>query len=292
MLSVRLARLSVTRPGCRSLGMSSSSLQANNSVDKSNETSSSGSEDVVPRNLNIFGDVEGPSEEEIEAKRRIARMSRRMYNRKFKGVYDATQPSDFEVKQLRKDFVQFGTASGINGGVCWPTKQEMADLHFIDGEFNSTFAQMKERLDASRREEAEQRDAREREIEANLDKLAQWRQEMLQKEDKKKQEELERKAVMEERIREVREYIGYNVDPNDPKFIEVMEMKQAERREAAKEAKKLAKKEKMMQRLMNVNAPTTETADTKTAAQTQEQNPADNKQATEASDEKPVTENK
>lgn len=255
MLSVSLARLHLARPSNRALNAANSRLRACSSVAKTNETADS--QRSSPRPVNILGDAEGLTEEEIEAKRKIARMGRRMYTRKLKGEYFAEHEYEFSVKQLRKDFVAFGAASGINPGVCWPTKKEIDDLQYIEAEFYPTFQQMKEQMEAEQKAEAEQRDAREREIEENLVKLVQWRKEMLDKEEKKRQEEQIKKAEMDERIREVREYIGYNVEPSDPKFIEVMEMKQAERREAIKKAKKQAQKEKMMQRLMQVNVPET-----------------------------------
>ncbi|OQR73586.1 hypothetical protein BIW11_01120 [Tropilaelaps mercedesae] len=247
MLSMRLVRPTITGASCRSFGRTNV-LTA--SANKISETPTSD----TAQPLNIFGEPEGPTEEEITAKRNIARLPKRVYNRKLKGVYMTTAPSDFSTKQLRRDYAEFGKSTGINPGVCWPTKQEMADLHFIDGEFYQTFDQMKERVDARRKEDIERAQAREQEIEANLAKLVVWRKEMLDKEEKKANEELAKKALMDERIREVREYIGYNVEPHDPKFIEVMEMKEQERKAAAKKARKLAKREQIMQRLLNVNS--------------------------------------
>ncbi|XP_022694996.1 growth arrest and DNA damage-inducible proteins-interacting protein 1-like [Varroa jacobsoni] len=256
MLNVRFLRSRIpAAAGCRQLNSGSTSVAPSEQTGEAAPTNKS------TRTLNIFGEPEGLSEEEITARRNIARMSSRMYKRKIKGVYFANQPHDFSVQQLRSDYVTYGAATGINAGVCWPTKKEMADLHFIDSEFHPTFAQMKERLETQKKEAAEAIIAREEAIEGNLAKLASWRKEMLEKEEKMLREEAEKKAIMEERIREVREYIGYNVAPSDPKFIEVMEMKDAERKAAAKEARKLAKKQKMIERLMSVNTSAAEKHD-------------------------------
>ncbi|XP_003747573.2 growth arrest and DNA damage-inducible proteins-interacting protein 1 [Galendromus occidentalis] len=202
---------------------------------------------------NIFADEENVlTEEEIEAKRNIARVTDRFYLRKMKREYTAKFSEDFTIKALRKDYVYFGEQSGINPGVCWPNKEEMADLHYAEEKFFKSFDTLKSELAEKKEAERRARVEREQSIDENLSKLDQWRKEMLAREEKANQEAAKKQAHMDELIREVREHIGYNLSPSDPKFKEVMEMKEAERKKVEKEAKKQLKKQRMMERLLKV----------------------------------------
>lgn len=221
---------------------------------------------------NVFADEENAlTEEQIEEKRDISRMARRMYVRKVKQEYLAEKAYDFSVKSLRKDYVVYGSQTGINPGVCWPNKEDFADKVENERRWFKTFDELKQELDEKRVTERKRMVERDASIEENLSKLAQWRAEMLVKEEKVKQQEAAKKAKLDELIREVREHIGYNLDPSDPKFQEVMEMKETERKKAEREARRAAKKEKMMQRLMTVpkvvdpSAPKVSEAETKPA---------------------------
>jgi len=201
---------------------------------------------------NIFAEEFALTEEDIEKKRDISRMPPRMLTKKVRGEYTAKYDTDFKPKALRRDFVKFGTASGINPGVAWPNKEEIADLHFIDKRFGRKFDVMKQELEAQKAEKVRQFEERENTIEENLKKLSSLRAAMLAREQKAAAIIEQKRLVMEERIREVREHIGYNVAPSDPKFAEVMEMKEAERKAAEREVRREAKKQRMMQRLMSV----------------------------------------
>lgn len=202
---------------------------------------------------NIFAAEETAlTEEDIEKKRNIWRMSERMHTRNIKQEYQGGLGHDSSVKSLRSAYVRFGTKSGINAGVCWPLKEVIVDMQDNERKFFKTFDQLKDELEERRGAEQKAFADREAEIDENLSKLKQWREEMLAREEKVKAQLAQKKAKMNELIREVREHIGYNLDPSDPKFQEVMEMKENERKAAEKEARKLAKKERMMQRLMSV----------------------------------------
>jgi len=196
---------------------------------------------------------QGLSAEQIREIRTIHRIKERMYTRKFKKEYHAQFDNDFKQKQLRKDYVNFGEKSGINGGICWPDKDEIQDLILIEQKFYPKFEEMLKKVKAVKNERAELATKREDEIQENLEKLSVWRKEMLAQDEKKKRVEDAEKAKMDELVREVREYIGYNVEPSDPRFQEVMEMKEQERKLREKEEKKRIKKEKLLAQMMSVH---------------------------------------
>uniref|UniRef100_A0AC34QWX2 Large ribosomal subunit protein mL64 n=1 Tax=Panagrolaimus sp. JU765 TaxID=591449 RepID=A0AC34QWX2_9BILA len=57
-------------------------------------------------------------------------------------------------------------------------------------------------------------------------------------------EKSEQEKVMERRIREIQEYFGYWIDPNDPRFEVMLKQKEAEEKKAEKMAKRAAAEKK------------------------------------------------
>uniref|UniRef100_A0A023FRY2 Large ribosomal subunit protein mL64 n=1 Tax=Amblyomma cajennense TaxID=34607 RepID=A0A023FRY2_AMBCJ len=195
------------------------------------------------------------SKEEIDRKRDVSRLSRRVYARGVKLEYTSpTMEFEYNIPNMRKDYAKFGSATGINPGIMWPSKEELQDLVYIEKKFYPTLQQLFDEDRAKQQAEVEARRLREEEIERNMAKLASARIAMLEREAARKAKADEERLQREQMILEVREYIGYNVEPSDPKFKEVMEMKEEERKKAQKEAKKKAKQEKMLAKLMAVGA--------------------------------------
>lgn len=192
-------------------------------------------------------------EEEIERKRNISRLPERAYVRGIKKQY--TQPKyefEYVMKKMRRDYANFGRSTGINPGIMWPTKDELKEIMYYDKKFNPPLSELLAKEKERQRLAAEEIQKREEEVESNMAKLDAWRIAMLEKEAKKRTKAEEERIKKEQMILEVREYIGYNVDPSDPKFKEVMEMKEEERRKAEKAAKKKAKQERILAKLMAV----------------------------------------
>uniref|UniRef100_A0A1E1XI08 Large ribosomal subunit protein mL64 n=1 Tax=Amblyomma aureolatum TaxID=187763 RepID=A0A1E1XI08_9ACAR len=195
------------------------------------------------------------SKEEIDRKRDVSRLSPRQYARGVKLEYTSpTMDFEYNIKNMRLDYAKFGSATGINPGIMWPSKEELQDMVHIEKKFYPTLQQLFDEDRAKQQAEVEERRLREEEIERNMAKLANARIEMLERETERKAKSEEQRLQREQMILEVREYIGYNVEPSDPKFKEVMEMKEEERKKAQREAKKKAKQEKMLAKLMAVGA--------------------------------------
>ncbi|KAH6936273.1 hypothetical protein HPB50_015203 [Hyalomma asiaticum] len=183
------------------------------------------------------------TKEEIERKRDVSRILPRKYSRGVKLEYTFPElECEYRISYMRKDYAKFGSATGINPGILWPSKEEVQDLSCGT------------KTETSRRPKRKSVRQREEEIEKNMAKLADARIAMLQRDANSKAKAEEERRHREQMILEVREYIGYNVEPSDPKFKEVMAMKEEERKKAQKEARKKAKQEKMLAKLMAVGA--------------------------------------
>ncbi|KAH8025513.1 hypothetical protein HPB51_009453 [Rhipicephalus microplus] len=195
------------------------------------------------------------TKEEIDKKRDVSRIVPRKYSRGVKLEYTFPEfEYEYRISYMRKDYAKFGRATGINPGLMWPSKEELRDLVHIEKKFYPTLQELWDQDRAKHKAETEERRQREEEIEKNMAKLADARIAMLERDVKKKAKAEEERRNREQMILEVREYIGYNVEPSDPKFKEVMAMKEEERKQAAKEARKKAKQEKMLAKLMAVGA--------------------------------------
>ncbi|KAK8766927.1 hypothetical protein V5799_006296 [Amblyomma americanum] len=195
------------------------------------------------------------SKEEIDRKRDVSRLAPRVYARGVKLEYTSpTMEFEYNINNMRKDYARFGSATGINPGIMWPSKEELQDIVYIENKFYPTLQQLFDEDRAKQEAEVEARRLREEEIERNMEKLASARIAMLEREAERTAKADEERLQREQMILEVREYIGYNVEPSDPKFKEVMEMKEEERKKAQKEARKKAKQERMLAKLMAVGA--------------------------------------
>lgn len=199
--------------------------------------------------------VRALTQEEIDRKRDVSRIVPRKYSRGVKLEYTFPEfEYEYRIAFMRKDYAKFGRATGINPGLMWPSKEELQDLVHIENKFYPTLQELWDQDRAKHKAETEARRQREDAVEKNMAKLADARIAMLERDAKKKAKAEEDRRHREQMILEVREYIGYNVEPSDPKFKEVMAMKEEERKQAAKEARKKAKQEKMLAKLMAVGA--------------------------------------
>lgn len=61
-------------------------------------------------------------------------------------------------------------------------------------------------------------------------------------------------------IEEVKRHFGYNVDPKDDRFKELLEKKEKEEKKAMKEARKKAREEKIVNKLLSKGEPESEKA--------------------------------
>ncbi|XP_064480468.1 large ribosomal subunit protein mL64-like [Ornithodoros turicata] len=210
-------------------------------------------------NTTATGAVDAPrkdvqSEEEISQKRNVSRLPLRAYTRGIKKEYpEPKYEYDFTIKAMQRSYAKFGESSGINPGIMWPSKEELQEKIYYEKKFQPTIQELLANEKEKQRLAAEEIRQREEEVERNMAKLDAWREAMLEREEQKRVKAEQERIKKEQLVQEVREYIGYNVDLGDPKFKEVMEMKEEERKKAEKEARKKLKQERVLARLMAVS---------------------------------------
>lgn len=181
-------------------------------------------------------------EREIERKRNKSRLNRTHHN------FLNNKPRPLEdlkttvtLYHSRKQYALYGSASGIDPRICFPTPAELDDKNEYERiKYPLTIPQMMENVRLEKAEKAKLIRERENKIQANLAKLDKWKVELEARVAKKEAEALVAKAKREQLLEDVRQEIGFKIDFKDPRFKALMEKKELD----AKKAKKAEKKKK------------------------------------------------
>lgn len=150
----------------------------------------------------------------------------------------------------RRIWAQYGAKSGINPAIAWPVKEEWEDK--MEYEALAYPDSLQEMVRKSKEEEAAKEKViqeRMNDIEAKMANLEKWKKDIIDKKRKKEQELKAAKQKHDQMIEEVKEYLGYRVDPKDARFKEILEKKELEEKKRAKEAKKKEKQARAIARL-------------------------------------------
>ncbi|XP_013780419.1 growth arrest and DNA damage-inducible proteins-interacting protein 1-like [Limulus polyphemus] len=158
----------------------------------------------------------------------------------------------YSVRNLRKYYAAFGSSSGLNPGIMWPTKAELKDILEHDSVFHPSLQDMLSKVRHQREKEEREKKLREQEIKNNIAKLDALKKDFYQKQAKKAADAQGQKEKKERMIEEVRQFLGYDIDPKDPKFKEMLEKKEKEEKKAEKEARKKEKQDKMLAKLAQI----------------------------------------
>nr|XP_014095357.1 growth arrest and DNA damage-inducible proteins-interacting protein 1 [Bactrocera oleae] len=153
-------------------------------------------------------------------------------------------------KYTKKLFGRYGLSSRADPCVCFKAKglQETNEKHSLD---HMLLHQRNNRM-----KENQYIKSREMEVAAKLEKLEQWKLEMRNKIAKKEADALAAKQQKQRLIEEVRRHFGFNVDPRDERFKDMLEQKEREEKKKHKEAKRKAKEDKLMARIAGNNSKT------------------------------------
>lgn len=181
-------------------------------------------------------------EREIEQKRnksRLNRTHRNFLNNKARPLEDLK--TTVTLYHSRKQYALYGSASGIDPRICYPTPAELQDkMEYERVKYPLTIQQMMENVKREKAEAAKKIQDREDKIVANLGKLNKWKTDLEARVTKKEAEAKVAKAKREQLLEDVRQEIGFKIDFKDPRFKALMEKKELD----AKKAKKAEKKQK------------------------------------------------
>lgn len=203
-------------------------------------------------NFDILEELRKPdlTEEEIMQKRFKSRLPERVYQmfiKKEPPVLDHTY--NFYMNRLRAHYSRFGRASNLNPGICWPTREEILETIEYDKIFEPSLEVRVKNAEEARLAEEKRKQEVEEEVDKNMANLDKWIAEYHAKIQKKKDEQLALKQKKEKLIDEISEYLGYDIDPRDPRFQEAVEQRDREQKKARKVKKQQESYDKMISKL-------------------------------------------
>jgi len=154
------------------------------------------------------------------------------------------------LEQRRKLYGKFGRRSGYDPGIMWPTQEELKDMVEFEAEWEPSLqARWKKLRDEREQEEKERREKNElvEKAMAKMPKLIDEYRARLSKADEIEQKQEEKRRALRE---EARDFFGYELHKNDPRFEQMQLSKEEEEKKQQKKKKKedkLAKLSKLLQ---------------------------------------------
>lgn len=208
--------------------------------------------ELIDENFDIFEELREPelTEEEILQKRFKSRLPERVYQM---FVKKEPVPIDhyynFHMHRLRANYARFGKESKLNPGICWPTREEILETIEYDKIFEPPLEARLKKVEEARSAEENRKKEVEEEVDKNMASLDKWIADYHAKNEKKAAEQLALKQKKEKLIDEICEYLGYEIDPRDPRFQEAVEQREKEQKKARKIKKQQESYEKMITKL-------------------------------------------
>ncbi|KAL7644786.1 UNVERIFIED_CONTAM: hypothetical protein RMT77_004599 [Armadillidium vulgare] len=155
-----------------------------------------------------------------------------------------------KLRQYRKYFGSHGKSSNIDLKALWPSTFELKYMKEKERvEFPHTVQEMIAMAKEKRHAEEQAIWERQEELKENMKKLDKWKKDLRARVEKKELEAKRFMVIKEKQVEDVREILGYNISPHDPKFKEILEKKIEEDKKRAKKEKKLRKKQIELERL-------------------------------------------
>ncbi|XP_064102161.1 large ribosomal subunit protein mL64-like isoform X1 [Macrobrachium nipponense] len=188
-------------------------------------------------------------EDTVDKMRNKSRLGPRAYGKMHKLAPQLTDDEKqvYSLWRLRKLYGNYGSASDVNVGLLWPSKQEMELQKEKERvTYPDDIYRMIEIDKLQRKEEEVKIQKRQQELALKVTKLEDWKREVRERYQNKLRLAQEAKAKKEKVIEEIRQMFGYRIDPKDDKFKEALEKKEQEEKKAAKAAKKLKKQQKLI----------------------------------------------
>ena len=161
-------------------------------------------------------------------------------------IYDAQKTKKYQAET----FTRYGKKSGIDARKLWPTVEELQAE--IEDEKLYKIPSLQEAMDIARARK-EDKISRLKKRESDVYEKMKSNKKNIEafKARLKKEAESSKAAKIKENklLEEAREILGYDVDPKDEKFKELMEKRAKEEKKAARAAKKKAEEQKYIARL-------------------------------------------
>ncbi|KAG8243608.1 hypothetical protein J6590_042010 [Homalodisca vitripennis] len=191
--------------------------------------------------------------ERIRDKSRLKTQHRNMLFNKLPYSQPMTE-SHLTIKYNRKMYGRYGSESGVNPGIMWPTKTDVVlrkEYEKVAYPFTIQELVIQAKTEIEQKELDNQK-IHERVI-ANLSKLESWKKDLKEKIAKQEAVALAAKEKKDKLIEEVRRHFGFTVDPRDEKFKEMLAAKEKEQKKKDKQARLDERERKAIAKLMAKN---------------------------------------
>ncbi|KAF8796232.1 Growth arrest and DNA damage-inducible like protein [Argiope bruennichi] len=193
------------------------------------------------------------SEQEILQKRFKARLPERIYRKHIlKEPVPIESKYDYQRYRLRGYYARFGQESKLNPGICWPTREEMLETMKYDEIFEPSLQERIQNVESKILEEEKRKKEVEDEVDKNMANLDKWISDYYAKIERKEKKTEELKQQRERLVEEISEYLGYDIDPRDPRFKEAVEQRDKEKKKAMKLKKQQESYDKMIEKLRKI----------------------------------------
>uniref|UniRef100_A0AC34QWM6 Large ribosomal subunit protein mL64 n=1 Tax=Panagrolaimus sp. JU765 TaxID=591449 RepID=A0AC34QWM6_9BILA len=158
------------------------------------------------------------------------------------GIPPLTYDYEKEKWAQRTRFGLYGLASGVDIRKLWPTVEEAEEAKAM--KFYRKYDDAREIAIKNKTAKIEAVKKKLEEVRKNEENYEKKLADYYASQVKAETEKSEQEKVMERRIREIQEYFGYWIDPNDPRFEVMLKQKEAEEKKAEKMAKRAAAEKK------------------------------------------------
>ncbi|XP_058807129.1 large ribosomal subunit protein mL64 [Phymastichus coffea] len=166
---------------------------------------------------------------------------RKPYNQSYESYHDSVW---YRKRMLGRYGIE---AAEFHPGICWPTKEAIEEsLEFERLAYPKSIQEVWKEIEEKKKIAAEKIRAREEYIDKTVAKFDEWRAALDAKIAKKEAEVQAAKEKKERLMAEIREQFGYNIDPRDERFKEILALKEKEDKKKKKEEKKKKKEAKLL----------------------------------------------
>ncbi|KAL8600715.1 hypothetical protein ACOMHN_057304 [Nucella lapillus] len=189
--------------------------------------------------------------ERLEKLRDISGLTERQ-KRRLRGQMpdiDVNNAYQNSIRYHRRLYAKLGSQSGVDPRLSWTGRKKALELADMLREWEPPLQDRLDRMEAQRKETAEQQLMRKQKVAGNMAKMDQWIREYRQRQTAKESEAMKKEEKKRRILEEAREYFGYYIDPRDAKFKEMLEEKQQQEKALAKKQKKEKRVEKLAARL-------------------------------------------
>ncbi|XP_059178393.1 large ribosomal subunit protein mL64-like [Physella acuta] len=141
---------------------------------------------------------------------------------------------------------QYGTASGEDPRILWPSRAQLRDQKKEEieercGNLSARLQEIQANKIAIEKEKMERRKAIEKKMSEMPKLIAEYKNKQVTAEKEKKAKAAKKQLLLDE----ARDYFGYKIKANDPKFAQMLAEKEEKEKKEAKKLKKEEKKKKL-----------------------------------------------